>query len=75
MDKFILKDDKGKPVFIQQEENLTKPVVRLTPECYQLVKVLASSANISMGCVIGQCVTYAVANMAASLEQEDSNEY
>lgn len=31
MEKFILKNKNGRPVFIQQKGNLTKPTVRLTP--------------------------------------------
>ena len=40
MEKFILRNKAGRPVFIQQDGNLTKPVVRLTPGNYMKVNVL-----------------------------------
>lgn len=69
MDAFTLRDKKGRPVFIQQEGNLTKPTVRLTPTSFQWVKLLAMTADISMGSVVEQCVSYAIQHMAA-LEED-----
>ena len=39
MEKFILRNKAGRPVFIQQDGNLTKPVVRLTPGNYMKVNI------------------------------------
>lgn len=44
MEKFILKNRNGRPVFIQQKGNLTKPTVRLTPTTFQWIKMLSSMA-------------------------------
>ena len=71
MEKFVLRNKAGRPVFIQQEGNLTQPTVRLTPITFQWIKMLASMAGISMGAVVEQCVAYAIGNMAASDETED----
>ena len=42
MEKFILKNKNGRPVFIQQKGNLTKPTVRLTPTTFQWIKMLST---------------------------------
>lgn len=73
MEKFILKNDAGQPVFIQQKGNLTKPTVRLTPATFQWIKMLSSTAGISMGSVVEQCVVYAISNMAAVDENEEAD--
>lgn len=71
MEKFILKNKAGRPVFIQQKGNLTKPTVRLTPATFQWIKMLSSMADTDMGDVVEQCVTYAISNMAAIDESEE----
>ena len=71
MEKFILKNEAGQPVFIQQKGKLTKPTVRLTPTTFQWIKMLAGMANISMGSIVEQCVAYAITNMAAVDENEE----
>lgn len=65
MEKFILRDKAGSPVFIQQPGNLDRPTVRLTPTTFQWVKMLAKMADSDMGDVVEQCVIYAISNMAA----------
>ena len=60
MEKFVLRNKAGQPVFIQQEGNLTT---------FQWIKMLASMAGISMGMVVEQCVAYAISNMAAIDEE------
>ena len=62
MEKFVLRNKAGQPVFIQ-------PTVRLTPTTFQWIKMLASMAGISMGMVVEQCVAYAISNMAAIDEE------
>ena len=74
MEKFVLRNKAGQPVFIQQEGNLTQPTVRLTPTTLMpsrdsRVGMLASMAGISMGMVVEQCVAYAISNMAAIDEE------
>ena len=69
MEKFVLRNKAGQPVFIQQEGNLTQPTVRLTPTTFQWITMLASMAGISMGMVVEQCVAYAISNMAAIDEE------
>ena len=71
MDKFILRNRAGAPVFIQQPGNLTRPTVRLTPTTFQWVKMLSSMADTDLGDVVEQCVTYAISNMAAIEPKED----
>lgn len=71
MEKFILKNKNGRPVFIQQKGNLTKPTVRLTPTTFQWIKMLSSMADIDMGDIVEQCVAYAISNMAALDENEE----
>lgn len=56
MEKFVLKNEDGQPVFIQQKGNLTKPTVRLTPTTFQWIKMLSGMANLSMGSIVEQCV-------------------
>lgn len=73
MEKFILRNTAGRPVFIQQDGNLTKPVVRLTPGNYMKVNMLANVAGISLGAVIEQCVDYAFDNMAAIDPNEEAD--
>lgn len=65
MEKFILKNRAGRPVFIQQKGNLTRPTVRLTPATFQWIKMLSSMADTDMGDVVEQCVVYAISNTAA----------
>ena len=74
MEKFILKNKNGRPVFIQQKGNLTKPTVRLTPTTFQWIKMLSSMANLSMGSIVEQCVAYAISNMAAIDENKEDDE-
>ena len=57
MEKFILRNKAGRPVFIQQDGNLTKPVVRLTP-----------ANNIK-----GNMVAHAFDNMAAIDPNEEAD--
>lgn len=71
MEKFILKNKNGRPVFIQQKGNLTKPAVRLTPTTFQWIKMLSSMADTDMGDIVEQCVAYAISNMAALDENEE----
>ena len=71
MEKFILKNKNGRPVFIQQKGNLTKPTVRLTPTTFQWIKMLSSMADPDMGDIVEQCVAYAISNMAALDENEE----
>ena len=71
MDKVILKNRAGKPVFIQQPGNLERPTVRLTPTTFQWIKMLSSMADTDMGDVVEQCVAYAIGNMAAIEPKED----
>ena len=73
MEKFILRNKAGRPVFIQRDGNLTKPVVRLPPENYMKVNMLANVAGISLGAVIEQCVDYAFDNMAAIDPNEEAD--
>lgn len=61
----------GRPVFIQQKGNLTKPTVRLTPTTFQWIKMLSSMADTDMGDIVEQCVAYAISNMAALDENEE----
>lgn len=68
MEKFILKNKNGRPVFIQQ---LRQPSVRLIPETYMKVNMLAEVAGITLGQVIQQCVDYAFNNMAAVDPKEE----
>ena len=63
MEKFILKNKNGRPVFI--------PPVRLIPETYMKVNMLAEVAGITLGQVIQQCVDYAFNNMAAVDPKEE----
>ena len=74
MEKFILKNKNGRPVFIQQKGNLTKPTVRLTPTTFQWIKMLSSMADTDMGDIVEQCVAYAISNMAALDENEEDDE-
>lgn len=71
MEKFILKNKNGRPVFIQQKGNLTKPTVQLTPTTFQWIKMLSSKADTDMGDIVEQCVAYAINNMAALDENEE----
>ena len=71
MEKFILKKQAGRPVFIQQPGNPKGPRVRLIPETYMKVNMLAEVAGITMGQVIEQCVDYAFNNMAAIDENKE----
>lgn len=71
MEKFILKNKNGRPVFIQQPGNLKNPPVRLIPETYMKVNMLAEVAGITLGQVIQQCVDYAFNNMAAVDPKEE----
>ena len=71
MEKFILKNRNGRPVFIQQKGNLTKPTVRLTPTTFQWIKMLSSMADTDMGDIVEQYVAYAISNMAALDENEE----
>lgn len=71
MEKFVLKNEDGQPVFIQQKGNLTKPTVRLTPTTFQWIKMLSGMANLSMGSIVEQCVAYAISNMAAIDENKE----
>lgn len=71
MEKFILKNKNGRPVFIQQKGNLTKPTVRLTPTTFQWIKMLSSMADTDMGDIVEQRVAYAISNMAALDENEE----
>ena len=73
MEKFILRNKAGRPVFIQQDGNLMKPVVRLTPGNYMKVNMLANVAGISLGAVIEQCVDSAFDNMAAIDPNEEAD--
>lgn len=71
MEKFILKNKAGRPVFIQQPGNPKGPPVRLIPVTYMKVNMLAEVAGITMGQVIEQCVDYAFNNMAAIDENKE----
>ena len=73
MEKFILRNKAGRPVFIQQDGNLTKPVVRGAPGADKKGNMLANVAGISLGAVIEQCVDYAFDNMAAIDPNEEAD--
>lgn len=71
MEKFILRNKAGRPVFIQQPGHPKNPPVRLVPETYMKVNMLAEVAGITLGQVIEQCVDYAFNNMAATDPSEE----